>query len=356
MYKEPGRLCHIIEHAVVNVDRTGPVTLQERPSQGEAPLVCALADAGASAPRVCLRSQRPHKFLPPSPSLGSQHAKEPATLIVRVVVKVAKIDEYAKRHDQGFVVRVLHAPKIDMVVVHIGSEEELAAARNLLLHLPHSFAALGVLDRKGHLGARATRQRAAQAPLAATAVRLQGRIAVLTLDREGEVAAREGVDDRANLPPLGYVSDVHHGPVEAAASAGPVAAQLVDGLGAPVLRVDDVDVPRRTVWQALLELTLAAARLLHRVEHLLAGAFVEDLVLVSHLYLLPESRGDRLDQAGLLLDVDPLHAGQALNVRRAVRHGKLRGVGCASVAVRWPLLQAAGQISSLSQSGLGQSG
>mmetsp|Transcript_34220 Transcript_34220/g.97803 ORF Transcript_34220/g.97803 Transcript_34220/m.97803 type:complete len:307 (+) Transcript_34220:168-1088(+) len=269
---------------------------------------------------------RPHQKPHCSSLAAAYHSEDAALVVVRVLVEVPEVHEDGKADQQGFVLGVLDAAELHLEVVDVRREEELAAAGDLLLEVPHLVAGVGVSHGEVDLRAGAAGQRAAEAPLAAAAVGLEHRAVTGVADREREVTAGPGVLDGADLLARRHVRHLDHGPVEAAARASEVALH-VEGLhvGAP-LGVEDIKVPGRTVGAALLELAGAEVGPLHGVQDLMLVFALpgQDAVPVGHLKLLAEERRGGLQQAGLLLD---LHGGEPLQALECRGHRDLRGRG-----------------------------
>mmetsp|Transcript_83295 Transcript_83295/g.217543 ORF Transcript_83295/g.217543 Transcript_83295/m.217543 type:complete len:402 (-) Transcript_83295:5-1210(-) len=251
-----------------------------------------------------------------------------------VVVPVPEVHEDRHGHDEDLVVWVAHPPKVDGVVVHIGREHPHERAGYPLLDVAHGPAALRVGDVEVHTRARAARARAPQAQLAAAAVRRQHGPAALVPDGEVGAEASARVANGPQDPAAGGVVHTGGGAVEAAARARGGALHVERLLRCPPPSVEYVQIPGRAIPEALLELPLHEARLLHREEHLLVGGAVDDSVPVGHLDLLPQQRRAGLDRVHLLLDLDARDAphglhrgrgGQPLRAPRGPPAGVLRG-------------------------------
>merc|ERR1719323_768228 len=120
-------------------------------------------------------------------------------VVVAVVAKVTEIHEDGEAEEEGFPLGVLHSAEIELVVVHVGCEKELAAARHRLLEMSDAGASRHVRDWEFDLCAGPTRQRAAQAPLATTSVCQEHLLVVLVAHMEREIAACEGIREGSDF-------------------------------------------------------------------------------------------------------------------------------------------------------------
>merc|ERR1719323_686778 len=202
-------------------------------------------------------------------------------VVVVVVAKVPEIHEDGEAEKEGFPLGVPHSAEIELVIVHVGCEEELAAARHLLLKMSDAGATRHVGDWELDLCAGPTRQRAAQAPLAATSVCQEHLLVVLVAHMEREIAARKGIREGSDFLVRGHVHDINRWSIEAEASARPRPRQFVNYLLVAILRIHDVQCPRRTIGAALFQLTRTTIGRLHSVEELLGSIIAHDLILVG---------------------------------------------------------------------------
>mmetsp|Transcript_71755 Transcript_71755/g.99374 ORF Transcript_71755/g.99374 Transcript_71755/m.99374 type:complete len:310 (+) Transcript_71755:1-930(+) len=251
---------------------------------------------------------------------AAQAAHEAAVRVVRVVAEVLEVHEDGQCQEQGLGLGIHVVAEVDVVVVHVGRQEKLAEAGDLLRQ--HAdLVAVSIQQLELDFGAGPAGEGAAHAPLAAPAVGRCHGVAVVIIDGEvqGQACARvvDGAQD--HLPAARDVLHLHSGAVDAAAGEAPAFLHEEARLRSATAGVEDVHLERRAVFHAVLELPGAAVGLLHGVEELITIAICHR-VLVRHLDLLAEERGGRLQHAHLLLDHDLLHGPHHL-LRR--RHGAL---------------------------------
>mmetsp|Transcript_34740 Transcript_34740/g.63156 ORF Transcript_34740/g.63156 Transcript_34740/m.63156 type:complete len:271 (-) Transcript_34740:453-1265(-) len=228
-------------------------------------------------------------------------------VVILVVVEVAEVNEQRQCHHHCLPFGIFHLAKLDVVVVNITCEHELAAARHFLLDVTHESIICYVFDIEVHLRARPTRQRTNKSRLTAASRRLQNGLACGVLYLESEIAESERIDNGANLLFATHdVNDIHFRSIEAAAGKCTRSVHVeCFSIHAAAAMMENVDIPRSTIRAVILRISAAAICLLYCVEELVGATLGKYLVSVCHFNLHSQSSGESLNERCLLFDLNP---------------------------------------------------